>query len=385
MLAVPGIGAAIAGLIAEFRANGDLGAVTAREQRLPYQAWALSRLPRMTPNRLHTLKADLKVETIADLRRAIIDGAAQAVRGVGPQTAAYWLRTIDEQRDGVPIYLAVALAQQLVSHIEEHVPGARARVAGAIARLDEWIEEIELAVSGGKEVSEFLMSSAAVAALPVPGKVTRDSPQVPAGLVLPEELRGDLHVHSDWSPDGRQLAFVSTRSGNGDIYVLDVATNALRRLTYDDGAEQLDAWSPDGQWLYFSSSSQDIAGMQDVFRVRATGGTPMRVAGDRYASEYWAAPSPDGRRLAITARGVTAGQWWRHGSSHIDEAEIWTVTLEPRPRYDRVSSGERPGKGRDVWPMWTPDGAVVVQVGNLKAQASVDVSRKAPRTMAALD
>ena len=204
MLAVRGIGAAIAGLIAEFRANGDLGAVTAREQRLPHQAWALSRLPRMTPNRLHTLKADLKVETIVDLRRAIIEGAAQAVRGVGPQTAAYWLRTIDEQRDGVPIYLAVALAHQLISHIEEHVPGARARVAGAIARLDEWIEEIELAVSGGKEVSEFLMSSAAVAALPVPVKVTRDSPQVPAGLVLPEELRGDLHVHSDWSPDGRQ-------------------------------------------------------------------------------------------------------------------------------------------------------------------------------------
>lgn len=167
-----------------------------------------------------------------------------------------------------------------------------------------------------------------------------------------------------WSPDGRQLAFVSTRSGNGDVYVLDVASNTVRRVTYDDGAEQLDAWSPDGQWLYFSSSSQDIAGMQDVYRVRATGGTPMRVAGDRYASEYWAAPAPDGRRLAITARGVTAGQWWRRGSSHIDEAEIWTVTVEARPTYTRVSSGERPGKGRDVWPMWTPDGQALVYMSD---------------------
>lgn len=221
MLAVPGIGVAIAGLITEFRANGGLDAVTAREQRLPRQAWALSRLPRMTPNRLYALKADLEVETIPDLRRAILEGEAQALRGVGPQTAAYWLRTIDEQREGLPIYLAVGLARQLVSHIEEHVPGARPRVAGAIARLDEWIEEIELAVSGGNEVTEFLMSSAAVAGLPVPVKVTSDSPQVPAGVVLPEELRGDLHVHSDWSPDGRQslAQVVASAASRGYEYI----------------------------------------------------------------------------------------------------------------------------------------------------------------------
>lgn len=167
-----------------------------------------------------------------------------------------------------------------------------------------------------------------------------------------------------WSPDGRAIAFVSTRTGNGDIYVLDLATNAVRRLTFDDGAEQVDAWSPDGAWIYFSSTSQDIAGMQDVYRVRATGGTPMRVAGDRYASEYWAAPSPDGRRLAITARGVPAAQWWRRGSSHLDEAELWTVTLDATPTYTRVSRGERPGKGRDVWPMWSPDGNTLYYVSD---------------------
>lgn len=167
-----------------------------------------------------------------------------------------------------------------------------------------------------------------------------------------------------WSPDGRAIAFVSTRTGNGDVYVIDLATNALRRLTFDDGAEQVDAWSPDGAWIYFSSSSQDIAGMHDVHRVRASGGTPMRVAGDRYASEYWAAPSPDGQRLAITARGVTAGQWWRRGSSHLDEAEIWTVTLGATPSYTRVSRGERPGKGRDVWPMWSPDGSTIYYVSD---------------------
>src|SRR5262245_58854611 len=59
-----------------------------------------------------------------------------------------------------------------------------------------------------------------------------------------------------YSPDGKQLAFVSTRTGNGDIYVLTLATGELKRLTFDDGQDQLDAWSRDGRWLYFSSTSR---------------------------------------------------------------------------------------------------------------------------------
>src|SRR5437868_11917470 len=53
-----------------------------------------------------------------------------------------------------------------------------------------------------------------------------------------------------YSPDGRQLAFVSTRSGNGDVYVLTLATGEIRRLTWDDDPDQLDGWSRDGRWIY---------------------------------------------------------------------------------------------------------------------------------------
>ena len=67
-----------------------------------------------------------------------------------------------------------------------------------------------------------------------------------------------------FSPDGAKLAFVSTRTGSGDIYVLTLATGELKRLTYDDGLDQLDGWSRDGAWLYFSSTSRDIGGLNDV-------------------------------------------------------------------------------------------------------------------------
>jgi Tol biopolymer transport system component len=93
-----------------------------------------------------------------------------------------------------------------------------------------------------------------------------------------------------FSPDGRKLAFMSNRTGNGDIYVLDFAANDLKRITFDDASDNFDAWSPDGKWLYFYSNSKDISGMNDIFRVSATGGTPQQISSDRYTNEFFAAP-----------------------------------------------------------------------------------------------
>ena len=89
-----------------------------------------------------------------------------------------------------------------------------------------------------------------------------------------------------FSPDGKKLAFISERTGDGDIYVLDLETNGLSRITFGDTGEWLDGWSADGEWLYFYSVSQDISGMNDIFRVRASGGTPMAVSNDRYTNEF---------------------------------------------------------------------------------------------------
>jgi Tol biopolymer transport system component len=172
-----------------------------------------------------------------------------------------------------------------------------------------------------------------------------------------------------YSPDGTRLAFVSNRTGGGDIYVLTFATGDVVRLTYDDGNEQLDAWSRDGQWIYFSSTSHDIAGMNDVFRVKAAGGSPMIVAGDRYTNEYFAAPSPDGAALAISARAVASGQWWRNGRSHLDEAEVWIVRDigNARPTYEPVTTGG----AKEMWPLWSADGKSVYFVSDRSGAQNV--------------
>ncbi|HEX7315575.1 MAG TPA: S41 family peptidase [Pyrinomonadaceae bacterium] len=153
-----------------------------------------------------------------------------------------------------------------------------------------------------------------------------------------------------YSPDGRQLAFISTRTGNGDIYVLDFASGEVRRVTFDDGGEQLDAWSPDGKWLYFSSTARDIGASNDVYRVAVAGGTPMQVSADRYANEWGAAPAPDGSTLAFVGRGY--GQWWRHGRSHIDESVIMLMREHSTSKYERLTDGN----AKEVWPMWGEGG-----------------------------
>lgn len=174
-----------------------------------------------------------------------------------------------------------------------------------------------------------------------------------------------LVAHADnesrplYSPDGKYLAFGSTRSGNGDIYLLTLETGDLRRLTYDDGGESPTAWSKDSRLVYFQTASRDISSMNDIYRVAISGGTPMPVTADRYASEFFGTPSPDGTMLAFSARGIAAAQWWRKGSSHLDQTEIWTCKIGTKkgdkPTYERLTEGG----AKELWPLWSPDGQTI--------------------------
>jgi len=155
-----------------------------------------------------------------------------------------------------------------------------------------------------------------------------------------------------YSPDASRISFNSDRDGGLNIYVMDLRTGDVSRLTHASGAEQLNGWSRDSEWVYFSSSDQDISSVTDVYRVRASGGTPFTVAADRYETEFFAAPGPEAGVLAISTRGNMArGQWWRNGHSHIDEAEIWLVREGASPTYSPLTTG-----GKNSWAMWDDSG-----------------------------
>lgn len=154
-----------------------------------------------------------------------------------------------------------------------------------------------------------------------------------------------------YSPNGAQLAFQSTRTGANDIYVLTFATGSLKRITYTDAPVALDAWSQDSEWLYFSSSANDVAGQSDIFRVRASGGTPLEVSRERYMNEFESAPTRDGKAVVLVAKGISNSQWWRKGHSHIDETELWLKPLDSNG-YKLLLAAD----AKHAWPMTAADG-----------------------------
>ena len=56
-----------------------------------------------------------------------------------------------------------------------------------------------------------------------------------------------------FSPDGRQLALTLSRSGNPEIYVMDLGSRSLRQLTNTSAIDTEPVWSADGGTIYFTS------------------------------------------------------------------------------------------------------------------------------------
>jgi TolB protein len=65
---------------------------------------------------------------------------------------------------------------------------------------------------------------------------------------------GEYNDRPAWSPDGARLAFVSRQGLIFDIYVLDLTTNEVIRLTENQGSNESPAWGPDGIHLVFASN-----------------------------------------------------------------------------------------------------------------------------------
>jgi len=169
-----------------------------------------------------------------------------------------------------------------------------------------------------------------------------------------------------YSPDGKRLAFISLATGNGDICVVQLETGQLKRLTFDDASDRLDAWSADAKTIYFSTAGHNVGpGASDIYSISADGGTPMPVVSEAYQNVFYAAAHPDGHTVAFCANGMAANQWWRHGHSHDDECEIWTS--DGQFHFTRLTDYG----AKNIWPSFSPDGNVLYFMSDRDGQENI--------------
>ena len=71
-----------------------------------------------------------------------------------------------------------------------------------------------------------------------------------------------------WSPDGRNLALAARPTGNVDVYVVSTQGGSPRRLTTHTADDASAKWSRDGKWIYFASNR---TGRHEVWKRQADG------------------------------------------------------------------------------------------------------------------
>lgn len=98
-----------------------------------------------------------------------------------------------------------------------------------------------------------------------------------------------------WSPDGRQLALTLSKDGNADIYLLDIASKKLNKLTRNFSIDTEPVWTKDGKQLYFTSGR---SGSPQIYKIPVSGGRAERVT---FEGNYNTSAniSPDGRYLSV--------------------------------------------------------------------------------------
>jgi dipeptidyl aminopeptidase/acylaminoacyl peptidase len=189
-----------------------------------------------------------------------------------------------------------------------------------------------------------------------------------------------------WSPDGRQIAFISSTPGpetadaTGDpvvitrylyrptasegfthfndnrrlhIYVVDVGTKQVRQLTTGTRDDHSIDWSPDGSEIVYVSNHEpnsDEFFQYDVFAIKVADGTVRRLTATE-STEYAPVWSPNGKWIAYagTKRGITDRE------TTMEDTHVWIM--------DRDGSHRREVGGvldaRQGHPAWSADGGAV--------------------------
>lgn len=152
-----------------------------------------------------------------------------------------------------------------------------------------------------------------------------------------------------FSPDGQWVAYTNTTNGNPDVYVIATQGGDPKRLTYHPGLDRVRGWTPGGKVLYVSTrhgiALTSAGGAPRLFAQDVDGVMPTAVD---LPSAWDGAYSGDGKMLAYLPFPPANTAWKRYRggrTSPIWIASLGDASINKLPRDNST----------DQWPMWVGD------------------------------
>ena len=175
----------------------------------------------------------------------------------------------------------------------------------------------------------------------------------------------DADYQPSWSPDGKRIAFVSERDGHPDvipgwhtseIYVMDADGKNQQNLTNNPSDDRSPSWSPDGKHIVFETDRDNDRGHNiEIYVMDADGSNPKNLTNNLTEDRY-PAWSPDGKRIAFSARREG------HVVHNLDITyEIYVMDADGG-NEQRLTENRH----NDMYSSWSPNGERIAFVSDSK-------------------
>ncbi len=179
-------------------------------------------------------------------------------------------------------------------------------------------------------------------------------------------------IYPKFSPDGKWIAFSSSRRGNYDVYVIPVSGGKPKRLTCHSTNDYVITWTPDSKYVVFRSS-RDRKYRSSLYKVSLEAELPERIS---CGTAYNASFDSTGRFIALNRHYPSYGRKGYRGSNN---ADVWLFDSQEK-KFTRLTEfdghdGSPMISGKDIYFVSDRDGTFNIWKTPVEGGEAVQVTK----------